>query len=631
MKHFALSLLLLASTFAFGQENNDAADKAVSVPKPYDITENRKFKKVEYSSFYLTMRDGNKIAVEVYLPKGLKEGEKIPTIMHQTRYWRSFEARWPYKWFIGNMFGVLKAFVAEFNKQGYAIVNVDARGSGASYGFRPYPWHENEVKDGAEVADWIVKQDWSNGMIGAAGASYSGTTSEFLLTNNHPNVKAVVNMYSLFDVYEDNAFPGGLHNIWFTSVWGNANEKLDKNELPTTNKQALRAIKGVSPVEGKDSRKYLAEAIASHAENRNVNDGAMKVVFRDDNPDADLFGEGFDIDVFSPHKYVEQEEASQAAVYNYSGWMDGSYQHAAIKRFLTLSNPESKLILGPWEHGGSFNTSPFTYGKSAFNHLAELLKFFDYHLKGIDNGLDKEARVHYYTLGEEQWKASDVWPPANSTYKSIYFNEDNGLSWEVPQVASGADAYKVDTTVGTGSFTRYESVASKLKQAHVYPDRAEKSKGLLIYESAPISGDMEITGHALAKLFLSADAEDAQIIVYLDEVDKNGNINYITEGMLRAVHRKVSDNPPYESAVPYHSFKKEDAMPLVPGEVAELVFDFLPISYQVKKGHKLRLSIAGHDKDHFRNIYRNFDKLPTFNIHHSKEYPSSVELPIVGK
>ena len=610
-------------------KHREFTDAAQSIPAPYNYyKKGKKPEKPDYHSLYLTMRDGVKIAVDVYLPKDLKEGEKVPTILHQTRYWRSYQANWPFSMFMGNMFGALNYFVPRIVEQGYAVVNVDCRGSGASFGYRPYPWTMDEVNDGYEICDWIIKQTWSDGNIGAAGESYSGTTAEFLLTTMHPNVKAVVNMYSLFDVYEDNAFPGGLHNEWFTSVWGRANAQLDRNQIPTKNIIARMAINGVEPVKVKGGKKLRREAIASHSRNRNVNDGAMKMTFRDENVMPDM-GANFSVDIFSPHTYWQKEDSSGAAIYSYSGWMDGTYQHAAIKRFLTLSNPQNKLILGPWPHGGMFDTSPFSYGDAKFDHLGEILKFFDYHLKGKKNGLYDEARVHYYTIGEEKWKVSDTWPPKGYKRK-IYFNENHLATWTKPSVQSGSDVYKIDTNATTGKFTRYESVAGQLRQAQVYPDRKKQDSLLLIYESAPLESNLEITGHPIANIFLSTDAKDLQIIVYLEEVDSAGNVYYITEGMLRAIDRKLSDEkPPYKSAVPYHTYESKDAMPLVPGEVAELVFDFLPISYQLKQGSKLRIAVAGHDKEHFRNIYGKFDCLPTMNIQRNDQYASFVDLPIV--
>jgi len=642
-RSFIAFLFLFVSFFSFAQKANTyvPSDAAVTVPAPYDYKSEKQYKKISYSSFYLTMRDGNKIAVEVYLPKGLKEGEKIPAIMHQTRYWRSFQLRWPYSWLTKrNMIEPLFSMMMQFVRSGYAVVNVDTRGSGASFGTIPYPWTKDEVQDGYEIADWIVKQPWSSGKIGSSGASYSGTTSEFLLTTKHPAVKAVVNLFSLFDVYEDNAFPGGVHDRWFTSVWGYANSMLDQNKLPTKNKKVLRAVKGVSPVQGKDHNKLLRAAIASHSGNLNVNDGARTLSFRDDV--AKIGGVGSD--EFSPHKFMKDEDASGAAVYSYSGWSDGAYQHAAIKRFLNLTNPENKLILGPWEHGGRFNTSAANPGETGFDHLGEIIKFFDYYLKGIQNGIDKEPRVHYFTMGEEKWKSAESWPPKAETTtlflggnkmltkRNDLRNGDEGRHACRQAGGTGVreyeyDTYQVDTTVGTGADSRWRSVAGQLHTAKVYPDRSKRDSLLLVYNTIELTSDVEVTGHVIADLFVSSSDNDGCFFVYLEDVDEKGNVHYVTEGMLRAVHRKLStETQPYIDVVPYHTFLSRDAMPLVPNEIAELKFDLLPVSYLFKKGHKIRIAIAGADADHFRPMANN---LPLIKVWHTEQYPSQIELPVI--
>lgn len=628
LRFLLLSLFLIPCFFVSAQKKKDYTPSDISTvsPAPYDFRANRKFKKEKYDSFYLTMRDGNRIAVELYLPKGLKEGERIPTIMHQTRYWRSFQLKFPFSWFVKkNMPEPLYSFMKELVKQGYAVVNVDARGSGASFGNRKYPWSEDEVKDGAEIADWIIKQKWSDGNIGAAGASYSGTTSEFLLTNKHPNVKAVVNLFSLFDVYEDNAFPGGIHNRWFTSVWGDANYKLDNNIIPTTNKKVKAAIKGVSPVKGKDGKKLLKEAIASHSNNLNVNDGAKTISFRDDVAKVG----GVASDHFSPHRFMKDEDASGAAVYSYSGWTDGAYQHAAIKRFLNLSNPHNKLLLGPWEHGGRFNTSPANPGESGFDHLGEILKFFDFHLKGKQNGIDKEPRVHYFTMGEEKWKSAETWPPPKTQYTPLYLNENKTLSprkdLRIKNDDDSFDSFRADTTVGSGPHSRWRSLAGKLQTPHIYPDRKSRDSLLTIYETSPLNNNFEVSGHAIANLFISSSEPDACLFVYLEDVDEKGNVHYVTEGLFRAIHRKVSDEkPPYKDVVPYHSYLSKDTQPLVPEEITELRFDILPVSYLFKKGHKIRIAIAGADADHFRPMT---NSVPEIKIWRNERYDSRIELP----
>jgi len=116
--------------------------------------------------------------------------------------------------------------------------------------------------------------------------------------------------------------------------------------------------------------------------------------------------------------------------------------------------------------------------------------------------------------------------------------------------------------------------------------------------------------------------------VYLEDVHPSGEVTYVTEGQLRAIHRKLSnEEPPYKTPVPYRTFMKKDAMPLVPGEPAELVFDLLPTSYQFLKGHSIRVAIAGADKDHFP--VANTSLPPTLEFHRDSEHASFIDLPVV--
>ena len=157
----------------------------------------------------------------------------MPTILNQTRYFRAMELRQPFRALVGgkalhhmpSTARCRKRFVAN----GYAWVDVDVRGTGASYGGRVSEWSPDEIRDGAEIVDWIVRQPWSSGKVGALGSSYSGAAAEFLLANGHPAVRAVAPRFSIFDAYPDIAFPGGIHAAWFTETWGRYNDALDRN------------------------------------------------------------------------------------------------------------------------------------------------------------------------------------------------------------------------------------------------------------------------------------------------------------------------------------------------------------------------------------------------------------------
>ncbi len=575
---------------------------------------------IEIKSFYIPMRDGVRIAVDLHLPTGLKDGEQIPTILYQTRYVRSVEYRWPFNTFLHEPEEIIENFVT----RGYAWVQVDARGSGASFGTRPYPWSPDEVRDGAEIVDWIIAQPWSDGKVGSLGWSYTGTTSEFLLVNNHPAVKAVAPRFALFDAYTDIAFPGGVHIAWFTERWARFNSILDRNAFGELGLKPRLLVRGTRPADEDKDRSMLAAAIRDHEHNYDVHAQALEITFRDDISSSRLGT----IDVFSPHTYLDRLNSSGAAVYSFSGWFDGAYQHAAIKRFMAQENP-CKLTIGPWDH--SIKIDPWWPGalKSEFNFDAEMLRFFDYHLKGIENGVMDEPLVNYYTMVEEKWKAADSWPPPSQP-RIYYFASGGRLAPEKPIPSEEADEYVVDYTTGTNLSSRWVSLVNIKEKTISYRGWDRKNEKLLCYTSAPLKEDTEVTGHPVVTLYITSTADDGNFFVYLEDVASDGHATYITEGQLRALHRKLSDDePPYPHAVPYRTFKKEAAMPLRPGEVAEMVFDLLPTSYLFKKGHSIRVAVAGADKDHF--ALRQTDPPPTLQVYRNSAYASAIELPMVDR
>lgn len=610
------------------------------------------------------MRDGTRIALDVHLPREPVRGttRRLATILHQTRYHRGVELRFPFDRFaverrLDNVAEMRQRFLAA----GYAWVDVCARGSGASLGHRPCPWSPDEVADGAEVVEWIVRQRWSSGVVGATGVSYDGTAAELLLANRHPAVRAVAPRFCLFDVYADVAFPGGIHLTWFTEQWGRFNRALDANALGRAVAQGIRhqtkalrqrrwlrrlelldrllevadhdalgalserlveaVATGVRPVDGDDGR-LLAAAVAAHRDNFDVHQAALGIEYRDEpRLSSELPGET--IDLFSPHTYRAELASSDAAVYGFSGWYDGGYPHAAVKRFGAVRTAGSRMILGPWDHGGGGFISPYgRRGAAAFDHAEELIRFFDEHLRGIDRGRSARAPVRYFTIGEERWKEASEWPPPGTAPVSWYLASDRRLRLE-PSAEAAVDEYRVDPDVGTGHRARWNSLLVLMMPVD-YTDRAAVGKRLLVYRSAPLREAVEVTGHPIVTVTVSADTQDLSLFAYLEDEHPDGWVDYVTEGQLRALHRRISPRPrPYPSPTPYHSFERCDGAPLQPGEPAELCFDLQPVSWRLPAGHRIRLAFAGADRDHFAPP----DEVPTLAFWRGGPHRSRLELP----
>jgi putative CocE/NonD family hydrolase len=163
-----------------------------------------------------------------------------------------------------------------------------------------------------------------------------------------------------------------------------------------------------------------------------------------------------------------------------------------------------------------------------------------------------------------------------------------------------------------------------------YVDRATQDQRLLVYETPAMTEDVELTGHPVVSLQVRSTATDGAFFVYLEDSFPDGTVVYLTEGELRAVHRKVSsEKPPVAVFGPYHTFKRADAMPLVAGEVAEITFDLLPISTIIRAGHRIRVAIAGHDSDTFTRYPA--DETPVLQFQRNAQYASWIDLPLQSR
>jgi len=278
----------------------------------------------------------------------------------------------------------------------------------------------------------------------------------------------------------------------------------------------------------------------------------------------------------------------------------------------TLTNP-SKLLIGPYFHSQHFENSGI-----------EHVRWFDWCLKGIENGIDKEPPYYIYTMGRNEWRFADQWPLPEQKLTPYYFGSGNSITTTKPTEASASDEYLTDYTSTSETAGRWSCVASV---NCVYPDRAEVDKKNLTYTTPPLQQDLEVTGHPVVHLFVSSTATDGAFFVYLEDIDENGVVNYISEGELKASLRKL-DSRPWKPDLPWHRSYAEDATPLTPGQVEEVVLDLLPTSNVFLKGHRLRVSIAGWDNNNFGGPQ--FDPPPTLSMYRDSARASYIELPIIG-
>jgi len=579
-------------------------------------------------SLYVTMRDGVKIAIDVWLPAKLGSREKMPTMMYCTRYWRASD--------------IVDAALEQdtnynranmWNGAGYALVLVDARGTGASFGSRAYEMTTDEVKDYGEIAEWIVDQTWSNGKVGAYGVSYPGNTAEMLMVNRHPGVKAVAPLFNDYNYYDNLVEPGGVQLNFFINMWGRMVMALDNNDICAAQgisgepcEELIIKVRGAKPVDEDSDRKLLSEAVLQHQ--RNIKLFEEMNEFRDDPSGPEGLTNIFKI--ANPSGYVDAIEESKTAVFVRVGWLDAGTTNGALSRFLTVKNPQ-KVIIGPWSHGGGFHTDPFLppdtpTQPSLQEQTQEMIVFFDKFLKD-DKTSQIESSITYYTMGAGTWSVTEVWPPDGFTKKNWYLGPQNSLLQKSPKEQHGSDSYSVNYETTTGQSNRWYTQMGGSDV--IYPDREEEDKKLLTYTSDPLETEIEITGHPIVTLHVSSTDTDGAFFVYLEDVDEEGRVTYITEGQLRAMCRKeANEEPPFMYFGPYRTYRRLDAAPLTRGEIVELTFDLFATSVRLKKEHRIRIAIACADKDSFARYPLDGKKVPTVQIERNKKYPSKIVLPI---
>lgn len=576
-------------------------------------------------SCYVPMRDGCRLAVDVHLPQPLEGGpapQSFPAILLFTPYYRRFKLRAGATGEANPNSGKFRDF---FVPRGYALVIVDVRGTGASFGTRDSFRSPKERGDSREITDWVVAQPWSDGTVGCTGVSYLGAAADFLASTGHPAVKAIAPLFSVWDTYTDNYFPGGILLKELTKVYDELMVALDHDRRELLANFVYFAnpdFEGPQPVDEDQDGVLLKAAIREHLDNFRQTEFMPEFRFREEglpyNPD-------FSSASFSPYS-VSGGIRPDVAILSVSGWMDGAgYMNGAISRFLTLDRNPRHLLLGPWDHGARIDVSPWRKAQEpSFSYLPEVLRFFDCYLKGLETGLDDEEPVHFYALHAEAWRSSRSWPPAPAT-TSLYLGNEAGLAHAPGQ--PGLRSYKVEFSLGTGQGTRYERIAGIDSTAY-YADWQGRTDRMLSFTSAPLEAGRELAGHALADLWLSSSEPDAGLFVYLTEVEADGTERYVTEGLLRALHRKESAAPEtYRTTWPFRSFRREDAKPLVPGQVERIRIPFLPTAWRFKAGSRIRFSLSGADADHCGQVPHG--RPPQLDVHFGKGTPSRVELPFL--
>jgi putative CocE/NonD family hydrolase len=563
-------------------------------------------------SFYVEAEDHTQLAVDVFTSAKTAQDTKVPTLFTATRYWRARDG------------APLNELQRRWVAAGYAVVNADVRGTGASFGQWYIPYSPQEAQDLGFLANWIGRQPWSNGAVVMTGSSYPGTTSLLVTAYGSPAIKAVAPRFSDFDMYSDLLWPGGVVAEDLIAKWGKLVRGLDLNQPENDDGASLPS--SVRPVDDPDGKALLLQAIEEHKRNPWSFDRAVQEVrFRDERSDH-MHGMSINDGIVS--NLDARIELSGVPIFGWGSWLDSGIAQGLLNRFMTLKNPQLTII-GPWTHGARANANVFDPNGSVEPPTAMQDQWNYCFLNNYANKTREPApshRIVYFTMGENRWKSTDVWPVKGTRPRRFFLESHKTLS-EQPSARAALDSYQVDFDATTGPENRW---ATQVGTPRIdYGDRSEADARLLTYTSAPMGANLEITGQPVVTLNIMSNQTDGNFIVYLEDVSPDGRVTYLTEGGLRAIHRKLSKQPgPYKTTYPYRTYAVKDAMPLIPGGLATLVFQLQATSVRLEAGHRLRLAVAGADKGTFSPV-PSPDHAVTVQVAYGGDSPSFIDVPEV--
>lgn len=587
-------------------------------------------------SLYVTMRDRVRLAVDVWLPADYRAGERLPVLMRSTRYWRAVQPTLELRLRVLLHLAPPDALFAQqdkyFSKKRFVLVVSDMRGTGASEGDRYAEYSPDEIADLNELASWAASQPWSNGHVGSYGNSYEGNTAELTAISGNPVVRAKAPLYDDFDTMAGLARPGGVYDRGMMDAWSQWVLELDRNVLCRVSDPkgwrcwAHRLLQHEVKRTDDDRDGRQLAAILSKRKNPPLIQSLGSSMFRDD-VFATTRGP-MNLAQITPYGLRTQIEASHVPMMVWCGWMDAATADGALNRYRNFSNPQV-VVIGAFTHGGGHGTDPLLGNFDPPNPPPEeqwrmQADFFDGLLRG-ETQSSIDPHIDYYTMGEGLWHSTKVWPPAGLQTQRLYFAVGRRLDNIAPNAEADADTYRVDYRATSGRHSRW---LTQLGGAYVnFGDRAGEDATLLTYTGDPLTSDTEITGTPVLTMELASSASDGAVHAYLEDVSPEGRVTYLTEGIIRLINRETTKAVlPYEPLGPRHSYLRSDAAPMPPNQPQRVEFGMFSTSVLLRRGHRIRVALAGADRDNFELIPGGDP--PQWSVYRDREHPSFIELPI---
>ena len=512
----------------------------------------------------------------------------------------------------------------------YLVVIQDVRGQYKSDGF--FYTFRYEAQDGYDTIEWAAALPKSNGKVGMYGFSYVGATQWLPATLRPPHLVAISPAMTSDDYHDGWTYEGGALYLSFAQDWPMrtiANSHVDRYAdgavLSAEMDQALLdefttwywylPLSKFPPLHPEDPRvaPYYFDWIA--------------------HPDNDAYWQQWSI-------RLRWNQVTVPAL-NFEGWYDifvdgginnfnGMRRHGGSR----IARENQQLIVGPWLHlPWSRQVGAIDFGPLAQNPIDALqLRWFDYWLKGIDNGVGKDPNVRIFVMGANKWRTAEQWPLPGTISRTYYLQSggnansssgDGRLSTTRPvapiEAPTATDRYTYDPENPVPSIGgRFQaSVPGGPYDQRPVLDRSD----VLVYTSPPLAEDVEVTGPIAVTLYASSSARDTDFTAKLDDVYPDGTSMIITYGIQRARYRDSAVSPSL----------------IEPGKIYRYTINVWPTSNLFKAGHRIRLEISSSNFpmwDRNPNTGHAFGQDTELKsaeqvVYHDRAHPSAITLPVV--
>ena len=588
------------------------------------------------SNFMMPMRDGMRLATDIYFPAtgGRRADGAFPVILERTPYDKAAPR------------SVTKG--KYFARRGYVCALQDVRGRFKSEG----EWYAfaKEAPDGYDTVEWLGTQAWSSGKVGTMGDSYAGSDQSALATLDPAHLSTMIVAVGASNYYHSSMRQNGAMEQRFllyafrmavTSREAEADPAL-KAALVWTFTNGMPEIVNQFPL--KEGATVLRR-LPSYER------WAIDILTHGDYDDY-WKQRGYAISEYY------QEHADVPMLY-LGGWYD-SYARNTCESYVALSRAKrspQRLLMGPWTHAAYEVTfsGDIDFGADAHINYHDLkLAWFDHYLKGMRTEVADWTPVRIFTMGAGDgrlnyearlnhggyWRSEEDWPLPATVLTPYYLHGDRSLS----------DRQPLDGTFPPGRFTFNPkdpvptigggiSVGSPIMEPGAYDQRGRpdffgckdtlplNARGdVLTFQTAPLDEDVEVTGPIEMHLWASSSATDTDFTAKLIDVYPPGDdypeglaIN-ITDSIIRARYRNGWEKPEL----------------MTPGEPYEFVFQLYPTSNVFTRGHRIRLDISSSNWPRF-DVNPNTGgplgrerryQTASQTIYHDADCPSHIVLPV---